>query len=118
MLRDGWLTALCVSRTLIAINFIVYAACLPVLQREWDMSATAAGSIASAFQASYGVSLLVASWLADRVGARNVFRVSVVACAIAMVLFAAFARSYLTGLLLYALVAIAQGGTYTTAIML
>jgi MFS family permease len=118
LLRDPWLAALCLSRTLIAFNFIVYAACLPVLQREWAMSATAAGSIAAAFQLGYGGSLLVASWLADRVGARNVFRISAIACAIAIVLFALFARSYHSGLLLYALVAIAQGGTYTTAIML
>ena len=118
LLGDGWLAALCVSRTLIAFNFIVYAACLPVLQREWGMNATAAGSVASAFQLGYGTSLLVASWLADRVGARNVFRVSAVATAIAIVLFALFARSYRSAVVLYALVAIAQGGTYTTAIML
>jgi MFS family permease len=118
LLGDGWLAALCVSRTLIAFNFIVYAACLPVLQREWGMTATAAGSIASAFQLGYGASLLVASWLADRVGARNVFRVSAGACAVAIVLFAVFARSYHSGLVLYALVAVCQGGTYTTAIML
>src|SRR5690242_2161405 len=118
LLGDGWLAALCVSRTLIACNFIVYAACLPVLQREWGMTATAAGSIASAFQLCYGTSLLVASWLADRVGARNVFRVSVIACALAMILFATLARSYHTGLVLYALVGASQGGAYTTAIML
>lgn len=118
LLRDGWLAALCLSRTLIAFNFIVYAACLPVLQREWAMSATAAGSIAAAFQLGYGGSLLVASWLADRIGARNVFRVSALASIVAIVLFAWLARSYATGLVLYALVAVAQGGTYTTAIML
>ncbi|HEX2112805.1 MAG TPA: MFS transporter [Alphaproteobacteria bacterium] len=118
LLRDTWLATLCASRTLIAFNFIAYAACLPVLQREWAMSATAAGSIAAAFQLGYGAALLVASWLADRVGARNVFRVSAVASAVAIVLFALFARSYQSGLLLYALVAVAQGGTYTTAIML
>jgi MFS family permease len=118
LLCDGWLTALCLSRTLIAFNFIVYAACLPVLQREWAMSATAAGSIAAAFQLGYGASLLVASWLADRVGARNVFRISAIACAMAIVLFALFARSYASALVFYTLVAVAQGGTYTTAIML
>ena len=64
------------------------------------------------------LSLLVSSWLADRLGARNVFRVSAAASAVAIVLFALFARSYLSALLLYTLVAVAQGGTYTTAIML
>src|SRR5262249_19141231 len=118
LLGDDWLTALCVSRTLIASNYILYAACLPVLQREWGMTATAAGSIATGFQLGYGASLLVASWLADRVGARNVFRASVVALAAAIILFALVARSYHSALVLYALVGVAQGGTYTTAIML
>jgi MFS family permease len=116
--RDPWLMALCLSRTLIAFSFIVYAACLAVLQREWAMTATEAGSIAAGFQLGYGSSLLVSSWLADRLGARNVFRVSAAASAVAIVLFALFARSYLSALLLYTLVAVAQGGTYTTAIML
>jgi MFS family permease len=115
---DSWLVALCLSRTLIAFNFIVYAACLPVLQREWGMTATAAGSVAAGFQLGYGASLLVSSWLADRLGARNVFRVSASVSVVAVVLFALFARSYLSGLVFYALLAIAQGGTYTTAIML
>lgn len=118
LLRDAWLIAVCASRMLIAFSFMVYAACLAVLQREWEMTATEAGSVAAGFQLGYGMSLLVASWLADRFGARNVFRVSAVAGAIAIVLFALFARSYLSGLLLYALAAAAQGGTYTTAIML
>ncbi len=116
--RDPWLMALCLSRTLIAFSFIVYAACLAVLRGEWAMSATQAGSIAAGFQLGYGASLLVSSWLADRLGARNVFRVSAAASAVAIVLFALFARSYASALALYALVAVAQGGTYTTAIML
>jgi MFS family permease len=116
--RDTWLSALCLSRGLIAFSFMVYAACLAVVQREWSMTGTQAGSIAAGFQLGYGSSLLVSSWLADRLGPRNVFRVSAVASAITIILFALFARSYLSALLLYALVAISQGGTYTTAIML
>ncbi len=118
LLRDPWLVAVCVSRGLIATSFMVYAACLAVLQSEWAMTATQAGSVAAGFQLGYGISLLVSSWLADRLGARNVFRVSAAAGAIAIILFALFARSYVSGLLLYTLAAAAQGGTYTTAIML
>src|SRR2546425_868808 len=39
--------------------FMTYAATLPVLRGEWEMSATAAGSIATGFQLGYAVSLLV-----------------------------------------------------------
>ncbi len=98
--------------------FMTYAATLPVLRVEWGMSATAAGSISTGFQLGYAVSLVVFSALADRVGARHVFLGSAWLSAVSALLFAAFARSYLTGLILYTLVALSQGGTYTTAIML
>ena len=65
----GWLFAICVSRVGTYMIYIAYAATLPVLQREWQLSGTAAGSIASAFQVAYAVSLMACSALADRVGA-------------------------------------------------
>ncbi len=98
--------------------FMTYAACLPVLRAEWQMSATAAGSISTGFQLGYAVSLLFCSALADRIGARTVFLVSAWLSAGAALAFALFARSYTSALVLYTLVALAQGGTYTTAIML
>jgi MFS family permease len=97
---------------------MTYAGTLTVLRGEWAMSATAAGSISSSFQLGYAVSLVAFSILADRVGARRVFQWSLNASALAALGFALFARSYVSGLLLYTLVAICQGGLYTTAIML
>lgn len=115
---DGWLLTLCVARALMTCVFMTYAASLSVLRLEWGMSATAAGSISTGFQLGYAVSLVVFSSLADRVGARRVFLVSGALSAFSGVAFALLARSYLTGLLLYTVVALSQGGTYTTAIML
>jgi MFS family permease len=66
----AWLVGLCLSRLLIALVFTSYAAVLPVLQREWQMSAAAAGSVASAFQIGYALSLVGFTLLADRIGAR------------------------------------------------
>lgn len=97
---------------------MTYAATLPILRGEWDMSATAAGSISTGYQLGYAVSLLFCSWLADRVGARRVYLWSSGFATVAALAFAFFARSYLSGLVLYTLVAISQGGTYTTGIML
>ena len=96
---DRWLFGLCLSRVAAFMVYISYAAALPVLQLEWQMSGTAAGSIASAFQIPYAVSLLVSSELADRVGARRVFLASSGASAVGAMLFAAFARDYWSGLL-------------------
>src|SRR6185437_1348794 len=115
---SGWLFAICVSRVGAYMVYIAYAATLPVLQREWSLSGTAAGSIASAFQIAYAVSLMGCSALADRLGARRVFLVGTVASAVVAVAFAAFARDYWSGMLLYALLALALGVTYTTGILL
>jgi MFS family permease len=118
MRLDGWLLALCLARSCMMAMFMSYAAVLPVLLPAWSMSATMAGSISTGFQGGYAVSLLVFSALADRIGARRVFVWSSWLTAASGLLFALFARSYVSGLVLYTLVAIANGGTYTTAIML
>ncbi|OLB95509.1 MAG: hypothetical protein AUH30_15215 [Candidatus Rokubacteria bacterium 13_1_40CM_68_15] len=115
---DPWLLTLCGSRTFMTLVFQAYAATLPVLRETWDMSATAAGSISMGFQLGYAVSLLFFSWLADRVSARRVYLWSAWLSAVAALAFALLARSYVSGLSLYTLVALSQGGTYTTAIML
>jgi MFS family permease len=115
---DGWLLAVCVARALMTSIFMTYAAALPVLRPAWGMSATLAGSISTGFQLGYAVSLVVFSSLADRLGARRVFVSSAWLSAATAIAFAAFARSYVSALVLYTLVALSQGGTYTTAIML
>jgi MFS family permease len=118
MRLDGWLLALCLARACMMAMFMTYAAVLPVLLPAWSMTATMAGSVSTGFQGGYAVSLVVFSALADRVGARRVFVWSSWLTAVSGLLFAVFARSYLSGLVFYTLVAIANGGTYTTAIML
>lgn len=114
----SWLLAICVSRIGAYMVYIAYAATLPVLQRDWNLSGTAAGSIASAFQVAYAVSLMGCSAIADRVGARRVFLIGTGASALVSIGFAALARDYWSGLILYTLLALALGGTYTTGILL
>ncbi|MBI4635760.1 MAG: MFS transporter [Candidatus Rokubacteria bacterium] len=115
---DPWLAALCASRTLLTLVFMTYAASLPVLRGTWGMSATAAGSISTGFQLGYAVSLVLFSALADRIGPRRVYLASGWLSAATAVVWALGARSYLSALILYTLVALSVGGTYTTAIML
>lgn len=113
-----WLTGLCLSRFLLALVFTSYAAVLPVLQREWDMSAEAAGAVSSAFQVGYALSLVITNLLADRVGARPVFLWSSLAGAPAALAFALLARGPVSAALLYGLTALVIGGNYTPGLIL
>lgn len=112
------LLLICVSRCGTSVATMVYAGSLPYLLSEWKMTAAQAGSVQAAYNIAYAVSLLVASWLADRIGAKIVFSVSVWSAAAAFLGFAIGARSYESALILNAFVAITQGGTYTPSIML
>ena len=115
---DVWLIGLCTSRVFTYLVFMTYAAALPVLQREWEMSASAAGSISSGFQIGYAVSLLIFSVLADRIGAKRVFLLSNFSAVIVSLLFATFARGYYSGLALYSLIGISLGGVYAPGLMM
>jgi len=115
---DLWLAGVCLSRMGTGLVLITYAAALPVLQREWGMSATAGGSISTASQIGYAISLVIFSSLADVWGAKRVFLGSMTAGAVSALLFALFARGYYSGLVLYTLVGLSLGGSYTTGLML
>ncbi len=115
---DLWLLWLCAARFLMTLIFMTYAASLTVLRSSWGMSAAAAGSVSTGFQIGYALSLFGFSWLSDRIGARRIFLISATFSGAASMAFALLARSYLSGLALYTLVAASQGGTYSTAIML
>jgi MFS family permease len=115
---DTWLLSIFLARIALYANFMVYAACLPVLMEAWDMTATQAGSVSTAFMFGYAASLFVFAWLSDRYGARRMFLLSALLSSATALLFGFFAQSYLTGLLFYGLAAATQGGLYTPAIML
>src|SRR4030065_166984 len=70
---DWWLTGICFSRTFTGLVFMTYAAALPILEREWQMSAAAGGSISSGFNIGYAVSLVAFSILADLVGPKRLY---------------------------------------------
>jgi MFS family permease len=116
--RDRWLMTLCLSRVMLYALYMAYAACLPVLIDAWDMTATQAGSVSGAYMFTYAVSLVGASALSDRFGARRVFMGSAWLSGFASLAFGLFAHDYLSALLLYCTVALFQGGVYSPAVML
>ena len=114
----AWLAGLCASRFLFALVFTSYAAVLPVLQREWEMSAAAAGAVASSFQIGYALSLVGFNLLSDRLGARPAFLWSSLAGAPAAMAFALFAEGPVSAALLYGVTALSMGGNYTPGLIL
>ena len=112
------LPALVLARVCTTVIFMTYPACLSALLAEWQMNATQAGIVQGVFTAAFAVSLLVSSVMCDRVGAKRVFNWATVLSALAAILFALFARSFETALVLMAVMGLSQGGTYTPAIML
>src|SRR5438876_969990 len=91
---------------------------VPAMVEARDGSETVTRQLSDRFQLGYAVALVAFSALADRVGARRVFLGSAWLSAVTAIAFGLWARSYATGLVLYGLMALSQGGTYTTAIML
>jgi MFS family permease len=114
----AWLWLLCASRVGASLPFMAYAASLPSLMHAWGMTAGEAGSIQSAFNVSYGASLVAGSALVDRAGAKRVLLWSGWLTALAAAAFALLARSWLSGLLLFGLLGAAQGGMYAPTLML
>jgi MFS family permease len=115
---DWWIFGVCGSRTFTWLVAMTYSAALPVLQKEWEMSSAAAGSISSGFQLGLALSLVCLSELADRIGPKRIFLWSNTASALVSLAFALFARGYYSTLCLYTLMGAALGGTYTTAMMM
>jgi MFS family permease len=118
IMERRWLTLLCLGRAGTSLLYMTYSACLPVLLAAWNMNAVEGGGVQATFNLSFAVSLLLTSWLADRVGAKRVMLVSTWFTAATSIAFALLARSHISGLILIAFVGLAQGGTYTPAIML
>jgi MFS family permease len=116
--ESAWLAALCASRFAASLAFMMFAAALPTVAPAWEMSAREAGSIQTGFNVCYAASLVASAWLADRIGAKRVLLWSCWLTAGSAIAFAAFARSHASGLVLFALQGLAQGGTYAPSIML
>jgi MFS family permease len=113
-----WLVGLCAARAAGSTMAMAYPAVLSVVQTEWGLSSTAAGSISSAYQIGTAVALVFVSAAADYLDPRLVFRVSAGLTAAVSLLIPVLAHGHLSALLLFGAVAVAVAGIYTPGIML
>src|SRR5688500_2518383 len=116
-LTPGRLAAICAARVFLFATFMTVAAVIPVLMRDWSLTATAAGAIVSSFTLCYAASVFGYAWAADHFGARRMVTVSALAAAASSAAFGFFAHDWGSAVLLYGLVGLAQGGVYTPLIM-
>jgi len=86
---------------------------LPLLRNDWQLSAWQAGMVQSAYHVGFLVSLFAVGFLSDRFGARRIYLVTGLAAAASGLLFALFADSFVSALLLYGLTGLCSGGSYT-----
>lgn len=113
-----WLIWLCLSRIGFVFVFTTYSAALPLLKTDWNMSASEAGLVQSAWHAGYLISLFAVGFITDRHGAKRVFLAGSVLASVSAMLFAFYADSYVSGLLLYGFTGLCSGASYTPGLTL
>lgn len=113
-----WLGLFCVARLCFSFIFAAYSGALPLLKDDWQMSATQAGMIQSAWHLGFLVSLFAVGFLGDRFGAKRAYLCGGVAASISALLFGFFAHDFLSGLILYGLAGLCSGGSYTPGLTL
>src|SRR5262245_17521157 len=97
---------------------MAYPTVLAAVKPEWNLSATAAGSISAASQLGTAVSLVVLSALSDHLGPRRVFLASSAVAAAVSFVIPLLAHDHVSGLILFFLAAVAVAGSYTPGVML
>jgi MFS family permease len=113
-----FLLILCFTRFLLHLSLQNYPALIPVLQKQWQMSSAAAGSVVSSFHFGYFLSLVGLSFLTDWVSTKKVFIASCIAYAASSLLFAFLAQSYASAFILRGVMGMGLGGTYTPGLKL
>jgi len=95
-----------------------FSATLPLIRQDLKLSNAESGSILSAFQLGYVLTVMLAGWLSDRIGSRAPLVTSCVAIGTSSVAFSIYADSYTTALILRAIVGMGSGGIYVPGLVL
>lgn len=109
---------LCAGRAGTCLGTMAFAGALPVIRSEWQIDAASAGTLQTVFSLSNAFALFAASWLCDYLGPRKVYLLFSWLGVFALLLFACFARSYPTALVMMVFVGLTQGGAYSPALLL
>jgi MFS family permease len=114
----AWLCELCLARVGFAMMFTAYSGVLPLVRKDWGISAGEAGLIQSAWHVGYLISLFAVGFLSDRFGAKRTFLAGNVFAAAAAMAFALVTDSFLSALFLHGLLGLCSGSSYTPGLTL
>ena len=107
-----WLSALCLAELATMLVFSNFAAVLPLLQHEWQLSNTEAGLIFTAYQVGYILAVAILSTLTDWVEPRRIYVAGALWGGLAGLAFPLWAHDAGSALLLRTLAGIGLAGTY------
>lgn len=107
-----WLALLCAAEVGTMLTFSGYAAVLPVLRRDWQLTAGQAGAVFAAQQLGYTAAVLVLATLTDLWGVRRIYLLSALWNGLANLAFPFLARDFATAFALRLVCGAGLAGTY------
>lgn len=110
--RFRWLLWLSLSEIGTMLVFSNYSALLPILQKEWSLSNSQAGSIYSSYQAGYILSVVFLTSLTDYTSPKYIYLLTAFWAGISGILFSFWANGFYPALVLRTLMGIGFAGTY------
>ncbi|MFN7086061.1 MAG: MFS transporter [Burkholderiales bacterium] len=103
---------MCVAEVLSMTGFAAYTALLPLIQREWALSNSAAGLVSGIYFAGYMTAVPVLTSLTDRIDSRRVYLWACAISSLGALGFALFAQGLWSALFFQFLIGFGLGGTY------
>jgi len=103
---------MCVAEWFSMTGFAAYTSLLPQIQREWQLSNSAAGLISGVYFAGYMTAVPVLTSLTDRIDSRRVYLWACGSSCIGAAGFALFAEGLWSALVFQFLIGFGLGGTY------
>ncbi|MBS4022496.1 MAG: MFS transporter [Dethiobacter sp.] len=118
MNKKRWLYLLCLAEVGTMLVLLNYSAVLPIIKEEWGLTNTQSGLIFSSYQVGYIMLVVILSTLTDYIDTKKIYVFSALWAGLAGMLFAVFARGFVSALILRSLTGFGLAGTYMPGLKL
>ena len=110
--KNRWLHLLCIAEIGTMMVLLNYSGVLPVIQNEWGLTNTQSGLIYSSYQIGYILLVVILSIMTDYVDIKKIYVFSALWAGLSGIMFALFARGFLSALVFRSLTGFGLAGTY------